>query len=157
MPADMHIYLGAYAETTTRLEQRVVDACRQPDECPKDQTSPFCPRCGLSASARFRTITARERCVDLATMTNEQLTFGSPAREGDGFVLYTIIPNVKRPGCAYRSFYSSDRDLVLDLTGIDPQADIAAFRDAFAEELRVVEQEYGNIEVRWGLVTDSEG
>lgn len=155
MARDVYLYIGPYAEVTERIVSREVDNCRKPDECPQDKVSQYCPRCGLSANVRFRTLEEREKNVDLAELTQEVLTYGSPTRREGDLYRYTLIPNVRRPGSAERRIHPSHEDVVMDLAAVDAKAEVTWFRETFAEELEAVERAFGNLVIHWGALTST--
>ena len=61
-----------------------------------------------------------------------------------------LAPNVKREGYPRRDIDWDDAQCI-DLQSVNPAAEMAWLRDAFAVEIAALEKAYGNVTMRWGL------
>jgi hypothetical protein len=79
-----------------------------------------------------------------------------PEVEVEGVVCqrYCFVPDDGRPGQPTRRLYQTEAGAVEDLRGIDSQAEIEWFAQAFRNELRALEKYYNRPPVLgWGVVT----
>lgn len=146
------IYLGPYAEISSRYVDKEHDGCRRRGlGCPDDRMSPFCPECGLAKQERFKMISRREVQETVYDLVGD--TLAGRSKNHGGLLVTWVLPNESRPG-ATKEFWKrfEDPEGAYDLVGIDMKIEMDWFKTAYENELAKIERAYGNLAIRWGIV-----
>lgn len=149
-----HLYVGPYVECTYRDEKRTIlifgctnATCKEhPKNVRKYATGAFCSTCG---SPNGQIPIEVPVWPDAAEITNEALSVMNGAA---GQPSLFLRPNVSRPGEPRPNLRLDDElHLSLEAPLVDPEREMAWFKDVFARELRDLEKAYAVVTVKWGV------
>lgn len=168
-----YVYLGPYAEISTKLtfERQVRCDNRSDQECPWPKASSlgtptgFCSVCGMDSAKRVVEKWVPETDCDIRAETShalEPLTQrdvstirGGEPKSKIGVRTHQIIPQAKREGAPVRGTQWEARcfhGLTVDLEDVAVAKEKEWMRFAFGFELSRLEELFGNLDVKWGMI-----
>lgn len=160
-----YVYLGPYAEVSTKITLERIKRCdkgiHRPSsadkECPwTDDSKPtgFCSVCGLNSYDWLREEWVPEVNCDLIGETNEALRPLAQVDEEERRT-WRLVPNSTRDGGPERMTEWEARcalGLTVDLDNVAVAKEKEWLRFTYGPELSRLEKLFGNLDVKWGMI-----
>jgi len=151
-------YSGPYIKAKIELKKTPYDVNACPKvECRnyrKDSSSvKFCDSCGSEITKQTRTkMSPTVDWWDLTEKMHEALSVRQNDSAPKDFNLY--VPNHGR-GQKRKHSFSPDYTDYFFLESVEPEAEIAWFKEMFADEIKAVEEAYGSdkVTIGWGIIS----
>lgn len=160
----MSLYIGPYVEVTVDITEKTIDNCKDHKNCPTPGFKvKFCSQCGIDYEKRFEKRIEESPKVHYYDLFGDNLastnSCSAPLIEeehvnGETFKVrkYCYVPNAKREGRPQRMMNLDVKDNYKeDWTDVDIHAEMQWFKTAYADEIKKLEEAYGEVKIKWGM------